>query len=190
MIQSEYDSEDFTKALDNYENSEFIDCTFDSLDLQETSFKYSRFIDCTFKNCNLSNANFLSASIRDTQFTNCKLIGINWSITDNLNSPIFLNCVLNMCSFQDLKLIALDAQNCLFHESDFSNAELTKSIFKGSDFKEALFHGADLEQANFEDAKNYFIDPAITKIKGAKFSTPDVYSFFKTLDIIVDDVKP
>jgi uncharacterized protein YjbI with pentapeptide repeats len=186
MSDNYYDSEVISELLPTFENCEFINCTFESLNLQSTSFKGTRFIDSQFKNSNLSNAVISGASFRDCKFSDCKLIGINWSSVQTLISPVFENSVLNLCSFQDLVLPKLNAQKCSFNDCDFSNAQLSKSNFQGSEFKGAIFNHASLEQANFEGAKNYFIDPKLTQLSDAKFSTPDVYSFFQTLKIKVD----
>jgi len=181
-----FETERFTKNQSTHENSEFIDCSFDGVDLQNSSFKNSKLIDCKFINCNLSNSNVLNASFSDIEFINCKLTGINWSTTRSLREPRFKDCLLNLNSFQTLDLVEIEATGCSFKESDFSGANLRKANIQNSDFSGALFHEANLEEADFSGAKNYFIDPSITKIKGAKFSTPDVYSFFKTLKIKVD----
>ncbi len=72
--------------------------------------------------------------------------------------------------------------NCDFTEVDLSGAD-----FKKSEFRETLFQQCNLEKADFTDARGYTIDPVSNKIKGARFSHPDVMSFLAYLGIEIED---
>jgi fluoroquinolone resistance protein len=61
----------------------------------------------------------------------------------------------------------------------------------GSDFSGSLLTGAsftksDLSKADFRTAKDYFIDPSFTKIKGAKFALPEALALLTALGAEVD----
>ena len=45
---------------------------------------------------------------------------------------------------------------------------------------------ANLEKSNFVGAKNYYLDPLKTKLKGAKFSYPEVLALLEGFGVKVE----
>lgn len=175
MSYKEFESEKFTKQsqIEFTAYSEFIDCEFTGIDLQNYCFEHVKFIECRFNSCNLSNANFQYAVIRDARFNNCKLLGVNWTNLNSLFEINFYQCNLNLCIFNGLDLKSSSFKECICHQTDFSQGNFEKSDFQDSDLKDSSFAGANLQFANFERAKNYFIDLKEVRAKGAKFSFPE-----------------
>ena len=57
---------------------------------------------------------------------------------------------------------------------DFTEADLKGVKLTGCNFQNATFQNTNLEKADFREAKNYSIDPEQNRLKGAKFSLPEV----------------
>lgn len=182
-----FEEEKFTEIDgDLFENSEFIDCTFEKLDLTNVSLKNTKILESQFKHCNLSGVSLLNATISDCKFSECKLTGVNWSNSKRLNALNFSDCLMHYNVFQEV-----DLQNAIFKkadlkESDFSNSRLMDANFEEANLLGAIFNGSDLRKADLRGAKNYLIDPKYTLVKGAKFSLPEALSFLKSLEINVE----
>jgi uncharacterized protein YjbI with pentapeptide repeats len=93
---------------------------------------------------------------------------------------------LDYSVFQDLRVRRLKFIDCSLKEADFSDADLSESNFSGSILVGASFAGADISKADLRTAKEYFIDPRSTKIKGAKFCFPEAASLLSALGAEVD----
>lgn len=153
-------------ALGEYERCRFKSCDFSNSDLSEFTF-----IDCTLDQCNLSMAKVKNAALKTVKFTNCKLLGLNFSDCNNfLLSLDFENCLLNLASFYKLKLKGIKFKNCNLQEADFTETDLTNSVLDNCDLDRAIFEHTILEKADFRTAYHYSIDPAVNRIKKAKFS--------------------
>lgn len=196
--RSSYEGQSFTDIeLKNslVESIEFIICTFDHCDFNETPFKACTFRDCIFENCDLSLMQVDESVFKNTEFKSCKALGINWSkaswgrkeITQLIKSIDFSKCVLNYSTFIGLELSHLNMQDCIAHEVDFSEAILRKANFKGTDLQNAIFRSSDLREANFVGAKNYSISPQLNKISRAKFSLPEAMSLMYNMDIVISE---
>ena len=61
--------------------------------------------------------------------------------------------------------------DCSIKEVDFAETDLSMAVFKNSDLFNTSFMRTNLEKADFRSAFNYSIDPELTKIKKAKFSS-------------------
>jgi fluoroquinolone resistance protein len=70
---------------------------------------------------------------------------------------------------------------------DFSKAKLKSANFSKTDLSETNFNNADCEKASFSDAKEYYIDPSITKLKDAVFSFPEALSLLHSFEIKIDN---
>jgi uncharacterized protein YjbI with pentapeptide repeats len=166
--------------------AEFYGCSFKKINLPETSLRNSNFFECSFMNCNLSNADLLGSRFKEVVFKESKLVGINWCSSSGVNDLDFENCQLDLNVFQEMKLEGFKAVDSTLKEVDFSGCDLKNSAFCRSNLKAANFNQANLEKADFTSAEAYFIDPTLTRIKGAKFSMPEALTFFKALEIIID----
>jgi len=57
--------------------------------------------------------------------------------------------------------------------------------FCGSRLDGARFCGADLREADLSGATGYAIDPRETRVKGARFTAPDVLARLDPFDIVI-----
>lgn len=174
-----------TEAPECLEETEFLECTFQSLNLSDLSLKNSKFVECHFKNCNLSNTEVLNVTFREVTFKTCKMLGINWSLSKAISLLRIEDSQLDYSVFQELSLNNSEFLNSSMKEVDFSNSSLVKSIFSGSDLNMSNFTGVDLRESDFREAINYSLDPNFTKIRKAKFSLPEALSLLEHLEIEV-----
>ena len=72
-------------------------------------------------------------------------------------------------------------KDCNFFETNLAGADFNACNLEGS-----LFEQCDLSEADFRNAEKYSINPDQNKLKGAKFSLPEVLSFLAPLDIIIE----
>ncbi|ATH07758.1 hypothetical protein BIY24_07300 [Halobacteriovorax marinus] len=166
--------------------SEFVECHFTVKDLSSSSFKSSKIIECHFSGVNLSNIEVTNISIRDTKFHGCKIIGVNWSSIQTLSHVHFEECLMDMSTFQNLNLSGAKFINCSLVDVDFSESNLIKSSFYGSRLDGATFSNCNLSSADLRECRGYQIDPAITKIKKAKFSMPEALALLSAFDISIE----
>jgi uncharacterized protein YjbI with pentapeptide repeats len=74
---------------------------------------------------------------------------------------------------------------CSLQEVDFTETDLTEVSFNECDLQLAKFEHTVLEKADLRTSFNYSIDPAVNKIKKARFSLPDVLKLLEKYDIII-----
>jgi uncharacterized protein YjbI with pentapeptide repeats len=61
-------------------------------------------------------------------------------------------------------------EDCRLTETDFSGADLRESVFTGSHLDRAIFNGCNLEKADFRKVYQCTIDPALNRMRKARFS--------------------
>ncbi|MBT3586318.1 MAG: pentapeptide repeat-containing protein [Halobacteriovoraceae bacterium] len=166
--------------------SEFIGCTFTSLNFSEQDLAHSKFVECCFKKCNLSNVGIKGTTFRDVKFHDSKLVGINFADGATLFELKFEQCLLDLCVFQGVNSPNPVFNNCSLKEVDFSEAKLNGATFCGSNLVAAHFTNTDLSGADFRQAIKYSIDPTYSKIKKAKFSMPEAMGLLASLDITIE----
>lgn len=163
-----------------YEDCEFIHCTFDDLSNMEL-------IGCRFTNCNLSNVKLNFCGMQDVEFNGCKLMGADFCPTkDFLFSVTFKNCILDYVSFDRKNMNRSVFENCKIHGANFTQADLSKSSVLNCDFHEAVFSGTNLSGLDFTTCKNFLIDPELNVLKKTKFSKHDLTGLLYRHDIIIE----
>lgn len=165
----------------------FEDCVFERCDFKDLKLTYSKFIDCKFLSCDLSNLNLSNVRMRDCSFDNCKLLGVQWIQMEDLANFSFKNSNLSYANFTGMKLKKEKFLDCLLKDADFADCDLTEAELTGCDLGNARFLNTNLSKADFRRAKNYSIDPLQNKIKGAKFSSDEVYGLLLSLGIVIED---
>lgn len=181
-----FNSDSADEILKRGNSYEFIDCTFNSIDMTEMAFNKAKFIDCTFIKCNLSNTELAGAIFRNPVFKECRLMGINWCKCQGLTTPAFHHSQLDYCVFLGLKLSQSGFEHCSLKDVDFSEADLSKAHFSHASLENASFNEADLSAADFRGAKDYMIDPRFASLKKTKFSMPEAMTLLRSLDIIIE----
>ena len=168
-----------------YENCTFLNCRFANTDLTEI-----KFTECLFENCDLTMltaTKTANVAFRDAQFKGCKLIGFPFEHCNPfLFSVSFQDCLLNLATFNELKMPNTVFNNCELEEVDFTNTDLSKAIFTNCNFDKTIFENTNLEKANFKTSYNYSIDPEKNNIKKAKFSLDGLAGLLDKYDIEVN----
>jgi len=168
-------------------HGDFSNCVFKKCDLTDRDLTGASFIDCVFDHCNLSNARVDNVSFQNVRFTGCKLLGLAFTrLNSLLISWTFEDCQISFCNFSSLNLKDSKFMACEVKECDFMNSNLTGADFAKSDLVMTRFPGANLEKSNFVGAKNYYLDPLKTKLKGAKFSYPEVLALLEGFGVKVE----
>jgi uncharacterized protein YjbI with pentapeptide repeats len=162
----------------------FEECTFINCNFSETAFKNCKFRYCQFINCNLSLITVVCCNFLNVKFNDCKIIGVNWTYSEALCSPIiFSKCNISQSNFLGLNLKSISITECVAREDDFRECDLSKAILTMNDFKNTLFCNTNLIKADFTSSTNYAINVLNNKIQGAKFSLPDVISLLSGIGI-------
>lgn len=166
----------------DYENCQFIDCSF-----SEIRLSYINFIDCQFENCDFSNAKLTETGLRNVEFTKCKLIGLRFDgCNDFLFAASFQECRLDYSSFHQVNAQKTNFQDCSLIEVDFSETNLKGVSFNNSDLSRAVFERTNLEEADFRTAHSFSIEPSINQVKNAKFSTNNLEGLLRKYNLDIE----
>jgi fluoroquinolone resistance protein len=189
----------------------YLDKTFERLDLSSKIIENKIFENCCFKRCNFDQAILLNCKFIDCEFTHCslnnikptntlfskvafhasKLMGIHWPHAKwpqiKLFSPIhFYECNISHSSFFGLNLSEINMQSCKANDIDFREADLSNGSFVDTDFYQSLFVQTNLSSADFSGAVNYNIDMNLNHLKKAIFSFPDVINLLQNFEIKIN----
>lgn len=190
----QYTKENFLKIKESkrkFLHKDFTDCSFENCNFLECEFYKCSFTNCRFINCDLSVIKVTNSQFSDVLFKNSKVIGVDWTKAGGTRSSMiisinFLASTINYSSFFGLKLHKMQLIDCIAHEVDFTEADLTESICRKTDFFDSKFQHANLTKADFTDARNYVINPNGAIIKKAKFSLPEAMSLLRAFDIVIE----
>lgn len=192
----EYNNQAFKKIQcpgERLETKEFYECTFSDCVFTEAVFDHCRFVDCTFQGCDLSLAQVPGCTFRGVTFEKSKLVGIDWTKAiwgrkqGILNSVGFAECTLNYSTFIGAPMPGLRMTQCLAHDVDFAEADLTSADFTGTDLADSRFWQTNLTGADFTGATGYAIAATLNTLKKTKFSLPEAISLLYSLDIVLTD---
>lgn len=172
------------------------DKEFDSCHFQSCSFQEATMRDCTFRNCSFTGCNMALLQVPGTQFQDVvfresKIIGVDWTqcrLPSVGGAFLFKkNCVLNDSFFVGLKLKNGVFLECIAHDVDFSEADLTNCDFSGTDLQGARFNHTLLRGARLGTALNYSINLLTNEVVGAEFSLPEAGSLLEVIGIKLVD---
>lgn len=178
-----------------YEEKEFEDLRGQELEEVEyirclligTDARDAKFIDCVFEHSTLSSVKVDRAVLQAT-FKDCKIEGINFfTAKREVLSLSFENCLIRYSSFAELKLKETIFKGCTLEQVDFADADLTQADFTDCTINDCTFRSTNLTKADFRSARGYQIDPRINKVKGARFSLPDLLGLLSSFEIDVED---
>ncbi len=188
-----YSNRTFTEIVKehtNIINCEFIDCIFENC----------KFLDCIFIGCTFSGCKFIDSSITNMQtkethmlfniFSECTLVGIQWTNlqSGSISFPIqkLNKCYLKYNNFENMNFKKFDFIQSSILESVFENCNLAESNFKNCELKNTEFSGCDLRKSDFRKATGYNINLATNRIKGARFSYPEVINLLNPFEIVIE----
>lgn len=177
--------------------TEFEDCCLVACHLSRSIFRDCRFLRCAFVQCDLSLMQVPGSLFSQCTFEDCTAVGINWSAARwpqaRLGPPLaFQRCVLNHSTFIGLNLSGVRVVDCIAHDADWREANLTVADLSGTDLTASLFNRTNLTNADLHRARNYRLRPADNTLCGARFALPEAMSLLYELDIVLvdDDNRP
>lgn len=144
VADEEFNGVDFNQKSakgTDFENCQFLNCSFASADLTDTCFS-----ECEFDACDLSSAKITNTAFKDVSFCDCKLLGLKFeSCNKFLLEFRFEGCQIDYTTFYQLKLPKTEFKNCSLKEADF-----TETDFSGSRFKIATLAEQYLKMLNWK----------------------------------------
>jgi fluoroquinolone resistance protein len=165
----------------------FEEEVFEGLDLNKTQLLDFNFEECEFQSCQFNNINLYGSKLQNVIFNDCKFVGVDFSVISKfLTEMKFNNCVLEICTFRELKLTDIGFSKTALKECDFDSCNLQKVSFHETELPGTSFINCDLRNANFNSATNYFFDLNQNKVKGAVFSHPEVLSFLSPFGLKIN----
>ena len=176
---------------DVLQDTEFRDCTFEACRWQGLRAQNCSFIDCRFVRCQLSGVVFSFCLMRDAVMENFAFRSIAWGGLTGRRAvaPPFgarTNCSFQYSDFSGLALAGFDFSTCQFRECVFDGCALAGADFSGAPLGRTAFTRCDLQKADFRRAEAYAIDPAANKLKGARFSFPEVVALLDSTGIQIE----
>jgi uncharacterized protein YjbI with pentapeptide repeats len=160
--------------------------TFTGLSVISTDLSNARLIDCRFENCAFSSVKLDQAALQ-CDFAASKIEGINFfTAKRSMLRLSFDGCLIRHSSFAELKLAGIHITNCTLQNVDFADADLSKADFSNSTFEDCTFKNTNLTKADFRGARGYTIDPTLNRLRGAKFSIPEVLALLSGFGIEVE----
>lgn len=169
------------------EVAEYEYCTFTNCNFSNSVLSEIRFLECEFFDCNFSNANLANVSFQDVKFKNCKMLGLQFDACNEFGfAATFDTCQLDHSIFFKMKLNRTFFNNSQLKGVDLTEADLKKSKLTSCDLQDATFQNTNLEIADLRNATNYSIDPEQNRIKGAKFSIPEVVGLLDKYQIKIE----
>ena len=143
------------------ENAEFEDCVFDHCRWLGTRVQNCRFNACTFDHCNFSGVVF-------QPFGKIK------------------NCAFRYNDFSGMALNGFDWTGAELQQCTFDDTRLAGASFYGVRLGGTRFTRCDLQKADLRTAEEYAIDLETNKLKGARFSFPDVVRLLDGTGIVIE----
>ena len=172
-------------------DTDFVDCTFENCRWDGVRMRNCSFSGCRFRHCQLAGVVFSFCRMRDADFDGCAIRGVAWGGLQGRSAVgrIFARlhrCVLRYNEFSGMGLAGFDFSDCEMLECVFDDCKLTGANFRGAPLGRTAFTRCDLQKADFRDAQGYAIDPAANKMKGARFSFPDVVALLDASGIRIE----
>jgi uncharacterized protein YjbI with pentapeptide repeats len=126
-------------------------------------------------------------AFQEVQFRSCKLLGLDFAQANPFGfSCRFADCLLNHTSFYRVKLNNSEFNNCQLEGADFTEAEMKGTAVINCNLHNAVFSNTNLEKSDFRQSVNYSIDAENNRIKGARFSLPEVLGLLYKYQIKVE----
>lgn len=173
------------------EEIEFEDCTFEHCTIEDCKIIRCKFTDCEFTDCIISNPETEHSNMMDCRFTRCYLTGINWNelrFGGSYLIPIdkLEDCHLKYNNFLEINFARFDFSNNSIVASLFADCNLTSGKFLNCELDRTEFYRCDLSKADFRHATGYVMEIGSNKLKGAKFSFPEVVNLLNGLGIVIE----
>ena len=173
------------------ENAEFEDCVFDHCRWVGTRVQNCRFNACTFDHCNFSGVVFSFTTMKDAWLLNSAFRSMAWGGLQG-KSGVFQpfgkikNCAFRYNDFSGMALNGFDWTGAELQQCTFDDTRLAGASFYGVRLGGTRFTRCDLQKADLRTAEEYAIDLETNKLKGARFSFPDVVRLLDGTGIVIE----
>ena len=173
------------------ENAEFEDCVFDHCRWLGTRVQNCRFNACTFDHCN-----FFRRGVQLYHHERClaaeqcvPLHGVGRAAGQKRGVPAVWqnqNCAFRYNDFSGMALNGFDWTGAELQQCTFDDTRLAGASFYGVRLGGTRFTRCDLQKADLRTAEEYAIDLETNKLKGARFSFPDVVRLLDGTGIVIE----
>lgn len=181
---------DVIKEQATIADCEFVDCVFQNCKFTDCEFENCTFSECQFVRCSVTNMRASEVHMLFVSFTECNLIGIRWADFQSgiVSFPIqkLEKCYLKYNDFEKMRFKKFDFSHSSIIDSFFVNCDLSESNFRDCKLKDTEFSDCDLKKTDFRRASGYKIDATDNRIKGAKFTYPDVLNLLQPFEVIIE----
>ncbi len=185
FTDEEYHQQNFIAeplAAGEYDGCVFRNCAFAGAMLDKITF-----IDCRFEECDLSNASIAQTAFKTVQFSQCKMLGLQFNNCNPFLLQLqFANCQLDFSNFYQMELKGTQFGHCSLLEADFTDTDLSSANLSHTQLAGTVFYQTNLEKADLRHAIGYTIVPEQNRLKGAKFSLPDVVGLLTQHGIVIE----
>ncbi len=160
-------------------------------DLDSTRVQTRRFNACTFDHCNFSGVVFSFTTMKDAWLLNSAFRSMAWGGLQG-KSGVFQpfgkikNCAFRYNDFSGMALNGFDWTGAELQQCTFDDTRLAGASFYGVRLGGTRFTRCDLQKADLRTAEEYAIDLETNKLKGARFSFPDVVRLLDGTGIVIE----
>ncbi len=154
-VLSKSDLTDAQLTHSNLEEVDFLEAKMAGIDMSGSTTTAANFLEM-----NLSGAKFVGSIMRECNFLQSQLEGVDFSQAD-ISGSNFVECQLNNSKFVNANMHNVRfPSDCSLRDCDFRHAKLDKANFREVDaenslFEESTFHQADFSGANLQHTKFY-----------------------------------
>ena len=156
-----------------------------------TRVQNCRFNACTFDHCNFSGVVFSFTTMKDAWLLNSAFRSMAWGGLQG-KSGVFQpfgkikNCAFRYNDFSGMALNGFDWTGAELQQCTFDDTRLAGASFYGVRLGRTRFTRCDLQKADLRTAEEYAIDLETNKLKGARFSFPDVVRLLDGTGIVIE----
>ena len=169
------------------DNTEFSNISFTGFDLSYSDLGLYEFCNCKFISCNLSMVKLNNTLMDGVEFVNCKLMGVDFSKCSRYVFTVrFTKSVMSYSLFERNRMAKSVFHGCVIHEASFSDTDLSEAKFIDCDLSLTQFTACNLTRCDFRSSVNYCINPAVNKVKKARFSYDQIVGLLSSYDIIIE----
>lgn len=172
-------------------NAEFEDCVFRRCRWTGVRVENCRFNACTLERCSLSGVVFSFTTMKDAWLVGCAVRGVAWGGLQGKTGvfqPIakIENSSFRYSDFSGMALNGFDWTGAELQQCTFDETRLAGASFSGVRLGASRFTRCDLQKADFRGAEEYVIDLESNRLKGARFSFPDVVRLLDGTGIVIE----
>ena len=151
----------------------------------------AEFEDCMFDHCNFSGVVFSFTTMKDAWLLNSAFRSMTWGGLQGKSGAFqpfgkIKNCAFRYNDFSGMALNGFDWTGAELQQCTFDDTRLAGASFYGVRLGGTRFTRCDLQKADLRTAEEYAIDLETNKLKGARFSFPDVVRLLDGTGIVIE----